>query len=119
MAGDPRKFAELMRSEGYSDDNIVAALKQVKAQTAAPPPGHMGRGDELFTEADQREAEVGARPPIETLGKLGPLPAASTAQLVDKTNPREMSRLEDAHNFVKLLGGQVGGAAAGAVAEGI
>lgn len=46
MAGDPRKFAELMRSEGYSDDDIVAALQKVKP--AAPPSsGHMGRGDEL------------------------------------------------------------------------
>lgn len=118
MAGDPRKFAELMRNEGYSDDDIVAALQKVK-QAAPPPVGHMGRGDELFTEADKKEAEVGARPPIETLGKLGPFPAASMLPLVDKTNPREVSQLEDAHNFVKLMGGQVGGALGGAVTEGV
>jgi hypothetical protein len=46
MAGDPRKFAELMRAQGYSDDDIVAALQKVRAQEA--PKGHMGRGDELF-----------------------------------------------------------------------
>lgn len=120
MAGDPRKFAELMREQGYGDDDIVAALKKARGAAEAPAPsGHMGRGDELFTEADKREAENGGRAPIETLGKLGPLPAASTLPLVDKTNPREVSQLEDAHNFVKLMGGQVGGAAAGAAAEAV
>lgn len=60
-----------------------------------------------------------SRGPIETLGKLGPIPAASTAPLTDHDNPAEVHRLDQAHRFAGLVGSQAGGAVAGRLASAI
>ncbi len=60
-----------------------------------------------------------SRGPIETLGKLGALPAASSAPLTDHANPSEVHQLEQAHRFAGLVGSQAGGAIAGHLATAI
>ena len=115
MAGDPRKFAELMRAEGYSDDDIVAALQKVKAQSAPPPPGHMGRGDELFQpDPSPRGAEVNLeRPGLVNVGGFG------ESHGLDINRPETQRALALDQGVQSLRGSAaglgVGGAAAGLV----
>jgi hypothetical protein len=103
MAGDPAKLAQLMRENGYSDDDIVAKLKEVRSSTPAVSDskwhGDIDVGD-IKTGQDYKDYLAAGNKPPE--GYQFKLPS------------------EEARDFAKFGAGSVGGELAGmAIGKGI